>query len=89
MLDTSFVKPVQPACALPSRIGKKGMGKIIHCGELFPGCHYVARGHDDVATLICIVEHLTAEHDVRDIGDDLLHRARAVMRDVASGGANR
>lgn len=87
MLDTSFVKPVQPACH-PGSV-RRGMGKIIHCGELFPGCNYVARGHDDVATLICIVEHLTAEHDVRDIGDDLLHRARAVMRDVASGGANR
>jgi len=65
------------------------MEKIIHCGDLFPGCGYVARGHDDTAALICIVEHLTSEHDVRDIDDDLLHRARGVMRDVASGGVNR
>ena len=65
------------------------MGKIIHCGDLFPGCGFVARGHDDTTALICIVEHLTAEHDLRDVNDDLLHRARGVMRDVASGGANR
>jgi predicted small metal-binding protein len=64
------------------------MGKIIHCGDLFPGCGYVARGHDDTAALISIVEHLTAEHDLRDVNDDLLHRAQGVMRDIASGGVN-
>lgn len=42
-----------------------------------------------MAALICIVEHMTAEHDLREVNDDLLQRARGVMRDVASGGVNR
>lgn len=60
------------------------MGKVIHCSAIYPGCTFVAYGEDETAVLVNAAHHLTETHDVREINQELLHKARAAMRETAA-----
>lgn len=60
------------------------MAKVIHCRELFPECTFVARGREETEVLIQAANHLTDVHDLREIDEELLKKARAAMREVSA-----
>ena len=60
------------------------MAKVIHCDELFSGCTFVAHGKGETEVLIDAANHLTGVHDLREIDEELLKKARAAMREVSA-----
>lgn len=82
MLSWTNTRPASAALGEKS-IQRIPMAKLlIHCNELFPGCSFVAHGEDETTVLIDAAHHLTAKHDVRDIDQELLKKARAAMRET-------
>jgi predicted small metal-binding protein len=60
------------------------MAKVIHCSAIYPGCTFVAYGEDETAVLINAARHLTEKHDLREINQELLHKARAAMHEATA-----
>jgi predicted small metal-binding protein len=60
------------------------MAKAIQCSAIYPGCTFVAYGEDETAVLINAAHHLTEKHDLREINQELLHKARAAMRETSA-----
>jgi predicted small metal-binding protein len=60
------------------------MAKVIHCSAIYPGCTFVAYGEDQTAVLINAARHLPEKHDLREINQELLRKARAAMREITA-----
>lgn len=55
------------------------MDKVLHCGELFPGCAIVARGTED-EILAQAAEHARRDHGVSQIDAATLAKVKAAIR---------
>jgi predicted small metal-binding protein len=56
------------------------MGKVLHCGELFPGCAIVASGENEDEILKQAAEHARRDHGVTQIDAATLARVKAAIR---------
>jgi len=56
------------------------MGKVLRCGELFPGCAVVARGETDDDILEQAAEHAKRDHGVATIDPATLAKVKAAIR---------
>lgn len=56
------------------------MGKVLRCGELFPGCAVVARGETEDEILKQAAEHAKRDHGVAAIDPATLAKVKAAIR---------
>jgi predicted small metal-binding protein len=56
------------------------MGKVLRCGELFPGCAVVARGETEDDILKQAAEHAKRDHGVATIDPATLAKVKAAIR---------
>jgi predicted small metal-binding protein len=58
------------------------MGKILRCGELFPGCSIEARGETEEEVLRQAAEHARRDHGLAQIEPATLAKVKAAIRSV-------
>ena len=56
------------------------MGKVLRCGELFPGCSVEARGETEEEILKQAAEHAKRDHGVAQIDAGTLAKVKAAIR---------
>jgi predicted small metal-binding protein len=56
------------------------MGKILRCGELFPGCSVEARGETEDEVLKQAADHARKDHGLSQIDAGTLAKVRAAIR---------
>ena len=56
------------------------MGKVLRCGELFPGCAVEARGETEEEILKQAAEHAKRDHGVVQIDAGTLEKVKAAIR---------
>ena len=56
------------------------MGKVLRCGELFPGCSIEARGETEDEILKQAAEHARKDHGVSQIDAATLAKVKAAIR---------
>jgi predicted small metal-binding protein len=56
------------------------MGKVLHCGELFPGCAIEARGETEEEILEQAAAHARRDHGVTQIDAATLAKVKAAIR---------
>lgn len=57
------------------------MSKTIRCGDIVPGCEYVARGQNDDEVLACAAEHAKRDHGMESIPEDVLSQVKSAIHD--------
>ena len=57
------------------------MAKVLHCGDLMPGCKAVIEGKDVTAVMAKGAEHAKKEHGMATIPPDLAKKVQAAIKD--------
>ncbi len=57
------------------------MSKVMRCGDVVPGCEYVARGNDEDEVLARAAEHAKRDHGMDSIPDDVLNKVKSSIHD--------
>ena len=60
------------------------MARELRCGDLMPGCNFVAEGKDDSEVMKKAAEHAKRAHRMVAIAMEIEKKARAAIRDVAA-----
>jgi predicted small metal-binding protein len=57
------------------------MAKELRCGDLMPGCNFVAEGKDVTEVMAKAAEHARKDHGIATISPDVAKKAQAAIRD--------
>jgi len=57
------------------------MAKILRCGDLMPGCSFVAEGKDVAEVMAKGAEHAKKDHGMTSIPPDLAAKVQAAIKD--------
>jgi predicted small metal-binding protein len=57
------------------------MEKELRCGDLMPGCNYVAKGQNADEVMAKAAEHAKRDHGMSSIPPDVASKARQAIRD--------
>ncbi|MEX2221285.1 MAG: DUF1059 domain-containing protein [Candidatus Rokuibacteriota bacterium] len=57
------------------------MAKVLRCGDLMPGCSFVAEGNDMAEVLAKGAEHAKKDHGLAVIPPDLAAKVQAAIKD--------
>ncbi|PYM40991.1 MAG: hypothetical protein DME12_13470 [Candidatus Rokuibacteriota bacterium] len=57
------------------------MAKVLRCGDLMPGCNFVAEGKDVADVMAKGVEHAKKAHGLSQIPPDLAKKVQAAIKD--------
>lgn len=57
------------------------MAKVMKCGDVVPGCDYVARGKDEKEVLTQAAEHAKRDHGMESIPEDVLNKVKSAVHD--------
>lgn len=60
------------------------MAKELRCGDVVPGCDFVARGDSEQEILEQAAVHASEVHGVREITPELAAMVRGAIRDEAA-----
>ena len=60
------------------------MAKEMRCGDVVPGCDFVARGDSEQEILEQAAAHASAVHGVNEITPELAEKVRGAIRDEAA-----
>jgi predicted small metal-binding protein len=60
------------------------MAKELRCGDVVPGCDFVARGDSEQEVLQQAAAHASDAHGVSEITPELAERVRGAIRDEAA-----
>jgi len=60
------------------------MAKALHCGDLMPGCEFVARGESEQEVLQAAAEHGRSAHNLTEIPPELADKVKSAIRDEAA-----
>jgi predicted small metal-binding protein len=66
---------------LSTREPRAVMPKILKCGDLMPGCNFVAEGKDEAEVMAKGAEHAKTAHGMASIPPALLPKVKAAIRD--------
>lgn len=58
------------------------MTKKLHCGDIMPGCDFVAEGENEDEVLSKAAEHAREKHGLNEIDDETARQVRAKIRSV-------
>lgn len=56
------------------------MAKELRCGDVMPGCTFVASGETEEEVLKKTAQHAKDKHNVRQLTPDLVVKVRAAIR---------
>ena len=57
------------------------MAKILKCGDLMPGCNFVAEGKDVAEVMAKGAEHAQKDHGIATIPPEMVQKVQAAIRD--------
>jgi predicted small metal-binding protein len=57
------------------------MAKVLHCGDLMPGCSFVAEGKDVAEVMAKGAEHAKKDHGLASIPPDMVAKVQAAIKD--------
>jgi len=57
------------------------MAKVLRCGDLMPGCSFVAEGKDVAEVMAKGAEHAKKDHGMATIPADLAAKVQAAIKD--------
>jgi len=57
------------------------MAKILKCGDLMPGCNFVAEGKDTAEVMAKGAQHAKTAHGMASISPDLAAKVQAAIKD--------
>jgi len=57
------------------------MAKVLRCGDLMPGCSFVAEGKDTAEVMAKGAEHAKKAHGLASIPPDMVAKVQAAIRD--------
>lgn len=57
------------------------MAKILKCGDLMPGCNFVAEGATVDEVIAKGAEHAKRDHGVTEIRPDMVEKVKAMIKD--------
>ena len=60
------------------------MAKELRCGDVVPGCEFVARGDSEQEILQQAAAHASEAHGVNEITPELAEKVRGAIRDEAA-----
>jgi len=55
--------------------------KELRCGDLMPGCNFVAEGQDVSEVMAKAADHARKDHGITTIPPDVAKKAQAAVRD--------
>ncbi|HVQ75648.1 MAG TPA: DUF1059 domain-containing protein [Candidatus Binatia bacterium] len=58
------------------------MAKILRCGDLMPGCSFVAEGKDVAEVMAKGAEHAKKDHGLAEIPADMVAKVQAAIKDT-------
>jgi predicted small metal-binding protein len=58
------------------------MSKTLKCGDLMPGCDFVAHGESEEEVLQKAAAHAKESHGIEEITDELVAQVRANISDA-------
>ena len=58
-----------------------GMAKVLKCGDLMPGCNFVAEGKDVAEVMAKGAEHAKTAHGMSSIPPDVAAKVQAAIKD--------
>jgi predicted small metal-binding protein len=61
------------------------VARELRCGDLMPGCNFVAEGKDDSEVMKKAAEHAKSVHKMVAIAMDVEKKARAAIRNAGEG----
>ncbi|MBI2199273.1 MAG: DUF1059 domain-containing protein [Candidatus Rokubacteria bacterium] len=57
------------------------MAKILKCGDLMPGCSFVAEGKDVAEVMAKGAEHAKKDHGMTTMPPEMIPKVQAAIRD--------
>ena len=57
------------------------MAKILRCGDLMPGCNFVAEGKDVADVMAKGAEHAKKDHGIAAIPPEMAQKVQAAIKD--------
>ena len=57
------------------------MAKVLKCGDLMPGCSFVAEGQDAAEVMAKGAEHAKTAHGLSTIPPELAQKVQAAIKD--------
>jgi predicted small metal-binding protein len=57
------------------------MAKVLRCGDLMPGCRFVAEGKDVAEVMAKGAEHAKKDHGMAAIPADMVAKVQAAIKD--------
>ncbi|HSB40896.1 MAG TPA: DUF1059 domain-containing protein [Methylomirabilota bacterium] len=57
------------------------MAKVLRCGDLMPGCSFVAEGKDMAEVMAKGAEHAKTAHGLATIPPDMVAKVQAAIKD--------
>ncbi|MBI2161519.1 MAG: DUF1059 domain-containing protein [Candidatus Rokubacteria bacterium] len=57
------------------------MAKVLKCGDLMPGCNFVAEGKDVAEVMAKGAAHAKSAHGISTIPPDLAKKVQAAIKD--------
>ena len=57
------------------------MSKVLKCGDLMPGCDFVAKGETEAEVLKAAAEHAKTAHGL-EVTPELAAKVKSVIKDV-------
>ena len=57
------------------------MSKVMKCGDVVPGCEFVARGKNEDEVLSRAAEHAKKDHGMESISEDVLKKVKSAIHD--------
>jgi predicted small metal-binding protein len=57
------------------------MAKILKCGDLMPGCNFVAEGKDEAEVMAKGSEHAKQAHGMANIPPELAAKVKAAIKE--------
>jgi predicted small metal-binding protein len=56
------------------------VAKELRCGDVMPGCSFVARGATEEEVLKYVAQHAKDKHNVKELTADLVDKVKAAIR---------
>ena len=57
------------------------MPKVLKCGDLMPGCNFVAEGKDAAEVMAKGAAHAKSAHEISTIPPDMAKKVQAAIKD--------
>lgn len=56
------------------------MAKELRCGDVMPGCNFVATGATEEEVLKKVAQHAKDKHNIKELTADLVGKVKAAIR---------